>query len=798
MKCSLKWLRQYVDISLPPSDLAKLITAAGTEVAHVEVIGGWDNVFVGQIAVIEPHPNADRLRLATVNLGAENVTVVCGAPNLVIGDKIAFARAGANLLDGHTGEKIKLKPSKIRGVLSEGMVCSEMELGLSRSHEGILVLPPDAPLGARLADYMGDVIFDLEVTPNRPDMLSVLGIAHETAALTGAAVREPNLDFIPAGRSIDESISVEITDARLCPRYCAGLVTDVKIGESPRWLKDALTASGVRSINNVVDITNFVMLEFGQPLHAFDYDRISRSKIIVRLANDGETMTTLDGVERKLTAETLIIADPDRPIAIAGVMGGATSEVTQGTTAVLIESANFKPSSVHNTQVRLKMPSEASARFERSIRAELALPALRRAVQLMIEVCGGKAAEGLIDRYPGRKDAAAVLLTTSEVKRILGLDVPPAQIEKTLVSLGCKVARVSENSFEVIPPYWRSDLRLNADFIEDIARVMGYQSIPDTLLSGAIPHQEPNPMLGLRLNMRQVLAGFGFQEVITYALTDRPTLEKGMNSPLSPEPLHIEHPMSSEQECLRTSLRGNVLAALAANIRREEGAIFLFETGHVYLPKPGDLPVEPEMLCGVLTSTGSEKVWRGRKEPVDFFDAKGAVEGLMAALGVGVNFVESQDPGLRLGRQAAVIAENKFQMGVLGQLHPRVTQAFDLPDNTCLFEINADVLLPLATGTMHYEPLPKFPAVMRDLAVIVGEGTSHSQIVRIINGFSLVKKAVLFDVYSGKQVAAGNKSLAYSLTFQSADHTLTDTEVDKVLSAILKKLADELGATLRS
>ena len=327
---------------------------------------------------------------------------------------------------------------------------------------------------------------------------------------------------------------------------------------------------------------------------------------------------------------------------------------------------------------------------------------------------------------------------------------------------------------------------------------MGYQNIPDTLLSGAIPHQEPNPMLGLRMKMRQALAGFGFQEVITYALTDRPTLEKGLNTPLLPEPLHIEHPMSSEQECLRTSLRGNLLTALASNIRREEGAIFLFETGHVYLPKPGDLPVEPEMLCGVLTSTGIEKVWHGRKELVDFFDAKGAVEGLMTALGVRVNFAESQDPGFRPGRQAAIIAENKARLGVLGELHPKVTQVFDLPGNTYLFEINADVLLPLATGAMHYEPLPRFPAVMRDLAIIVGSGISQSQIIKIINGFSLVKKAVLFDVYSGKQVAAGNKSLAYSLTFQSLDHTLTDAEVDKVLSAVLKRLTDELGATLRS
>ena len=797
MKCSLKWLRQYVDINLPPEELARRMTLAGTEVSHIEVIGGWENVFVGQIAAVNPHPNADRLRLATVNLGGEQVIVVCGAPNLVIGDKIAFARVGANLIDGHNGEKITLKPSKIRGVLSEGMVCSEMELGLSKSHEGILVLPPDAPLGGKLADYMGDVVFDLEVTPNRPDMLSVLGIAHEVAALTGTTVREPSLDYISAGASIDGSVSVEIADTELCPRYCAALITDAKIGESPRWLKEALIASGVRSINNVVDITNFVMLEYGQPLHAFDYNRIGCSKIIIRRASEGEVMTTLDGVERKLTADTLVIADPNRAIAVAGVMGGATSEVTQATTSILLESANFKPASVHNTQVRLRLPSEASARFERGIRAELTLPAARRAVQLMVELCGGKAAEGIIDHYPGRKPTAPVTLTTNEVKRILGLEVAPSQIEKALVSLGCRVVRTSDNAFEVTAPYWRSDLKLDADFIEDIARIMGYEHIPERLLSGTMPHQNPNPMLGLRVKMRQQLSGFGFQEIITYALTDRSTLEKGLNAPLSVEPLRVAHPMSSDQECLRTSLRGNVLAALSSNIRREEGAILLFETGHVYLPRPNDLPEEPEMLCGVLTSTGVEKVWQGRKEPVDFFDAKGAVEGLMATLGVNVSFTESTDAGLRTGRQAAIMAGNA-QIGVLGELHPKVAQAFDLPPSTYLFEINADKLLPHTLGAARYEPLPRFPAVMRDLALVLDEGVSHKQVVDIIKGFSLVKKAVLFDVYSGKQVAAGKKSLAYSLTFQSPDHTLTDAEVDKVLSAILKKLGDDLGAMLRA
>jgi phenylalanyl-tRNA synthetase beta chain len=796
MKCSLKWLQKYVDINLPPEELAKRITLAGTEVAHVQVIGGWDNVFVGQIAGINPHPNADRLRLATVNLGNEEITVVCGAPNLTIGDKIAFAKSGANLIDGHNGEKITLKLSKIRGVLSEGMVCSEMELGLSQNHEGILVLPPDAPLGGKLSDYMGDIIFDLEVTPNRPDMLSVLGIAHEVAALTGATVHEPNLDYISAGRPIDESVSIEIMDSELCPRYCAALVTDVKIGPSPRWLKEAVNASGVRSINNVVDITNFVMMEYGQPLHAFDYNCITDGKVIIRRASEGEVMHTLDDVERKLTSDTLVIADPARAIAVAGVMGGATSEVTDATTSILLESASFKAASVHNTQVRLKLPSEASARFERGIRPELAMPAARRAVQLMVELCGGKAAEGIIDKYPGRKPPAPVMLTTAEVKRILGLEVSPVRIENTLTSLGCKVERKSENEFAVTAPYWRSDLKIDADFIEDIARIMGYEHIPYRLLSGEMPQQNPNPMLGLRLKMRRTLASFGFQELITYALTNKPTLEKGLNLPLDIEPLRVRHPMSSEEECLRTSLRGNVLSALAANIRREEGPILMFETGHIYLPQAGDLPDEPEMLCGVLTSTGIAKVWHGRKEPVDFYDVKGSVEGLMESLDVDVSYIESDDAGLRTGRQA-FIKVGDVQVGVLGELHPKVSQAFELPANTYLFEINLTSLLPLAQGNARYEQLPRFPAVIRDLALVLEEGVSHAKITEIIKGFSLVKSVTLFDVYSGKQVEPGKKSLAYSLTFQSSDHTLTDAEVDKVLEAILRKLQTGLGATLR-
>jgi phenylalanyl-tRNA synthetase beta chain len=796
MKVSLKWLRQYIDLKLPASELALKITLAGTEVARMDLIGGWQNVFVASLVEINPHPNANRLRLATVEMGGVRQTVVCGAPNLTIGDKIAFARVGAELLDGHTGEKITLKAATIRGVLSQGMVCSEKELGLSGEHEGILVLPSDAPIGMPLSEYMGDVIFDLEVTPNRPDMLSVLGVAHEIGALTAETVREPTLGYPALGQPVGDSISVEIADEQLCPRYTAALIKGVKIGESPRWLKDRLTASGMRPISNVVDITNFVMLEYGQPLHAFDYDKINGHKIIIRRALENEIMTTLDGVERKLSAETLVISDPVHAIAIAGVMGGATSEVGSNTTNILLESASFKPASIHHTAAALKMTSEASQRFERGISPELTIRAARRAMQLMVELCGGTAASGIVDLYPGKKILYPISITVAEGKRILGLVVSLEQMEKILLSLGCELQQGAPGELLVSPPYWRSDLRITADMIEEIARVTGYEKIPYTRLSQQIPEYMPTPLFALKKKVKQTLAGFGACELMTYSITSRDNLQKGLNTPLCPEPLRLVNPMAAEQEYLRTSLRGNVLSALAANLRHSQGNVFLFELGHVYLPRLDDLPDEPEMLCGVLTSSGQDKVWHGRKEPMDFFDAKGVVEGLMQHLGVSVNFEKGDDPGLRSGHQTLVKAEDVV-LGVLGEIHQQVALVFDLAQTVYFFEINVSALLPQVHGYGGYSSLPRFPVAERDLALVVDEVVTHKQIVDIIRKFSLVKRVSLFDVYAGKQVAEGKKSLAYSLTFQSLEHTLMDAEVDGVMGGILKQLGAELGAILR-
>ena len=678
MKASMSWLRDYVAIDLPLGELARKLTMAGAEATVIQIGGDrWQGVVIGRIAAIDLHPNADRLRLVTVDLGTQQPTVVCGAPNLRLGDKIAFAHTGAELIDGYSGQRAVLKPARIRGVTSSGMVCSEKELGISDSHEGIMVLSADAPLGQPLADFLGDTVLDLEVTPNRPDLLSVIGVAREVAALTGQSVSVAEVSYPEAGPLVAEEVAVEIADPDLCPRYCASLISGIKIGDSPGWLKERLTACGMRPINNIVDVTNYVMLEYGQPLHGFDYDKIRDKKIIVRRAGEGEVLVSLDGVERSLNREMLVIADSRRMIAIAGVMGGANSEVSRDTTSILLESASFNPASIHYTSHGLGLTSEASMRFERAVRPELTLPALRRATQLMLELAGGQAAKGIIDVYPGQKERQPINLRTSRTNQILGMELTAEQIAATLSSLGFELQKAAtDGDFRVMVPYWRSDISLEVDLIEEVARVVGYEAIPATMLSSSMPRQDPAPILGLKKEVRQGLAGFGFQEVITYSLTSRELLEKVVTAhPLKPAPLHLANAMTADQEYLRTSLRGNLLSALAANIRHEDGAIRLFELGRVYLPRDNALPDEVEMLCGLLAASGGEKSWNASSETIDFFAVKGVVESLLAHLYIAGSYIEAGDSGLRPGWQAAVIV-NGDKKGVIGVLHYKVAAAF--------------------------------------------------------------------------------------------------------------------------
>ncbi|MBC8429547.1 MAG: phenylalanine--tRNA ligase subunit beta, partial [Dehalococcoidia bacterium] len=744
MKVSLKWLQEYVDITLPTADLANRLTMAGTEVKVWQVIGGnWENIVVGQIVAINPHPSADRLTLPTIDLGTEQQAVVCGAPNLRLGDKVAFARVGAQLIDGHSGQVFRLKSAKIRGVVSNGMVCSEKELGISDSHEGITVLPAEAPVGTPLADYMGDVIFDLDITPNRPDCLSVIGIAREVAALTGQGLHLPEVGYEESPSPMGKQISVDIVDPDLCPRYCASLITGIEVAVSPRWMQQKLLAYGMRPINNIVDITNYVMLEYGQPLHAFDYHQIRGKKIIVRRADNGEAVVTLDGVKRVLSEDTLVIADEEQAVAIAGVMGGADSEVTQQTTAILLESANFNPASIYHTGNTLNLPSEARLRFERGISPELTLPALKRATQLIIQLASGEAAKGLADVYPGKLEREPILLSTGEVKRLLGVEFSLDQITGALASLGfdCKPAG-SASEVWVTAPYWRSDIHQAVDIIEEVARIIGYDKIPASMLSEPLPRQNPEPILDLKWEVSHSLIGYGFQEVLTYSLTSLELLNKLLPEPhpLEPIPLRMANPMTADQEYLRPNLRANLLAALSANRRHEDGSIRLFELGKVYLPRPNDLPDEPEVLCAVLCGTRFEESWQGGEELLDFFEAKGIVEGLLSQLGVEANFEPSVDESLHPSKQAAIaIGDNR--LGVIGELHPKVLDAFEISGNVYLFEINLAALLPFTIGHKVFQPIPRFPAIVRDIALVVDTGVAHRQVQGIIGSFPLVSQA---------------------------------------------------------
>jgi phenylalanyl-tRNA synthetase beta chain len=812
MRVSLKWLADYVDLALPARELAHRLTMSGTEVDAILSTGGeWDLISVAQVMAVERHPNADRLTLTTVNLGGgERMTVVCGAPNVAVGQKVAFARSGARLIDGHTGELTVLRAARIRGVESAGMVCSEKELGLSDYHEGILVLPEEAPLGTPLADYLGDTILDLDITPNRPDCLSVLGVAREVAALTsawggstrtGGPVREPPHTYPEEGPPVQERASVEIADPDLCYRYVATLIEGVTVGPSPAWMQERIVAAGMRPINNIVDITNYVMMEVGQPLHAFDFDRIGGGKIIVRRARRGEPLTTLDGVQRRLEPEMLVIADATQPVALAGVMGGAESEVSDTTTRILLESANFDNINIRGTSNALKMKSEASSRFDKGLSPELCALGARRATKLIVELAGGRAARDILDAYPGKAPETRIKVRRGRIQQVLGIDPPTSRVRSVLTSLGFGCRWQPPDAYQVRVPYWRTDVRIPDDVVEEVGRIIGYDEIPVGLVRGAIPPAPPQALRELREQVRDALAAAGMQEVITYSLT---TLE-AIQRVASPEtlaaspPLHVANPMSSEYEWLRPTLRASLLRTLAANQRQREGPLALYEVARVYLSQGQDLPWEPEHAAGVVSGRRLDRWGHATGEDLDFFDAKGYLEYLFARLGVTPAFEEGEEYALVPGRTARIVLGERA-VGVLGQVDPRVSAGFDIDGDVFLFELVLDELLAVLSerqAPRRYEPVPRFPPVVQDVAVVVDEAVTAVQVQSLIEAAALVRRAQLFDVYTGEPVPAGKKSLAFSVTYQSADHTLTDEEVARAHRGILERLKRQLGATLR-
>lgn len=807
MKVPLSWLKEYVDIKLPPEELAYKLTMAGFEVAEIHRVGEmWDRdkIFVGQILEVKPHPNADRLTIAVVDYGApEPVEVVTGAPNIKVGQrgqKVALALTGARLVDPYSPQKtyFTLKPAKIRGVLSPGMVCSEKELDLSDDHESVIILPEDAPVGMPLVDYLGDVVLEIEVPTNRPDCLSILGIAREVAALTDAEFRPPIIDYLEDSREAQEFIEVEIADPDLCSRYVAAMVLGVEIGPSPYLVQRRLRAAGMRPINNVVDATNYVMLEMGQPIHAFDYDKIRGKKIIVRRARSDSSFTTLDGVKRDLFPDVLLIADAEGPVAIAGVMGGLESEVTPETRNVLIESANFNRVSIRRTSRLLGLRTEASLRFEKGLDPYLPPEAARRTAQLIREWAGGKIARGLVDAHIPLPPRRTITFHLKELERFIGLSYPKEQVESILSRLGFELEEKGPETYLVTVPTHRGDVTEPADLVEEVARITGYDLIPTEMIPNPASPQIFPELLRWEEVARDILVACGLYEVKTYALVSQELLD---NFKISyPLPLlSVANPMTPEHVFLRPTLLPSLLRTVAYNLRFQEG-VKIFELARIYLPRENDLPIERSTLAIAMAGETEEISWFGKGRKLDFFDLKGVVEELVERMGISAyQFEATEDPRFFPG-QTALLKVGEDIIGIMGKLDPAIAEAFELEkEEIFMAEFNFEALASHASSFREFRPVSRYPAVVQDIAVVVDEGVPAEEVRRVIMeaGSPFLRNAILFDFYRGKPVPPGKKSLAYSLTFQADDRTLTDEEVARLREKVIKELERKLGAKLR-
>lgn len=805
MKVPLSWLKDYVDITLSPEEIAHRLTMAGTEVEKIERTADWDNVVVGHVKAVSPHPNADRLRLVTVFNGESEVEVVCGAPNVAESQTIAYAAIGAVLRDAYSDDpdaKKRLKKSKIRGVESVGMVCSERELGLSDEHEGILELETDAAPGTPLGDVLGDIVLEAELTPNRPDCLGILGIAREVAVLTGQELRLPSFEYKESSPGVDSLASVRIDDPDLCLRYTGTVIRGVNIGPSPAWLADRLRAIGERPINNIVDVTNYVMFELGQPLHAFDYDRVSNHEVIVRRAREGEKVVTLDEQERKLDKEMLLIADPEKGIGLAGVMGGANSEIDNSTMNVFLESATFNGSNNRRTSSALGLRSQATIRFEKSLRSGLAEVALRRATRLILELAGGVAATGIIDEHPGKdEERTTVSLSKEKLARVLGADLANEQVSGTLTALGFEVSETTEG-WDAKIPYWRPDIAIPEDLIEEIARIVGYDEIPVTPPAGRMPTWQPRPDIATRNRIADALVRAGMQEIISYSATSEPNESRVPLPDNTLEHVRMQNPISADHAVMRRTLRESVLNAVERNLRTWRGSVALFEVGHVFGSAGEGLPEEKVMITGAFAGLSTEASWTEPAHQADFYDAKGAVEAVLAELHAEGEFTATEDPALVAGRTAEITVPSAggVRLGLVGEVKRDVLGVFDIDGPVVMFELELDALMSVAktVGPADiYSPIVRYQDSERDLALLVDRSVPASQVVAIARKNRLVTSASVFDVFEGKGLPEGKKSLAVRIVYQSPNKTLTADEISKSESGILRSLEHQLGATLR-
>jgi phenylalanyl-tRNA synthetase beta chain len=795
MRLSLNWLADFVDLTVEAQALADRLTMAGLEVEAVEEVSpGFSGVVVGQVLNVERHPQADRLQVVAVTTGSQTYRVVCGAPNVQVGSIYPFAPPGAILAGGH-----RLKAAKLRGVLSEGMLLAEDELGLSPDHVGLMEIPQDLALGLDFAAAMGlaDTVLEIAVTANRSDCLSVLGLAREVAALLDQPLRHPEVT-VAVARKPGLQGRVTILDLVHCPRYAARLLAGLTVKPSPFWLRRRLQVAGLRAINNLVDVTNYVLLEFGQPLHAFDFERLQGGEIVVRLPKPGESrFTTLDGAERELDPETLLICDAARPVALAGIMGGLDSEVTAATTQVLLESAYFNPRTIRRTGKRLGLSTEASYRFERGVDPDGVIHALERATQLMCQVGEGVVAAPRLDEYPAPIQHPRLNLRVSRANQVLGTDLTSQQMLHLLRRLHLPALAVdTENLVLQVPPF-RNDLEREIDLIEEIARLGGFDAIPVTLPRGVVATPRPGPEVRRLAAARQLLEGLGFFEVITYAFQpDR--LGGLLTGAEAAAALRLANPLSEEQAMMRTSLLPGLLDTLRRNTLKQVLDVRLFEISKVFAPRPGeDLPLESHRLTALMFGAREDAAWNATPAPVNFFDLKGVVETLLDGLLIPeVTFSPDELPGyLRAG---ARVFSGDRELGVLGQLRADICEGLDLEGDIYGFDLDFAALCRAAVPP-RFTPLPRYPAVYRDIALVLPDEVPAARVAEAlyVYGRPWLAEARLFDVYSGDPVPPGKRSLAFRLSYRDPERTLTDELVNTHHQALVEALTKDLGAELR-
>lgn len=810
MQVSIKWLKDYIDFTETPEQLADKLTMAGIPVENVVDPGeGLEKVVTGRIEKLEPHQNSDHLQICTMNVGlAENIIIVTGAQNVAEGQVVPVAMVGAHLPNG-----MKISKGKLRGVASNGMLCSAQELKLDleklpeEQKTGIFILPSDAPVGIPAKDVLGlnDVVLEFELTANRADCFSVFGLVREIAAITGNKPHFPEIKVNEDDNTkLNDIFSVEIADPDLCSRFSTRMLKNVKIGPSPEWMQQRLEGAGIRSINNVVDVTNFVMIELGHPMHAYDYDKITGKKLIARRAIEGEELHTLDDTSRKAKGEMLVIADSEKAAGLAGIMGGFETEITDTTTTVVLESADFYGPCIRRTARACGLSSEASGRFERGVDSETTIKALDRAAQLLQEMGACTVCEGIVDVYPNPKQANYVTFTPEQINNHLGTNIAKDVMLNIITSVGFDVTKDENDEITVKVPSWRNDVTCMADISEEIARLHGFDKIKSTLPNGVSMQGTQSAKQTFIDKVKASLSSQGLYETISFALTNEETFNKlniPQDSPLR-KAVPIMNPLSDEYPLVRTTLLSSIFDNLARNLARKNDDVALFEVGSVFFPKAlpvTELPDEVVKIAGAITGRRNAQGWNQTNDMVDFYDAKGIIEELLANLRVTRYTVETGTHYAMHPGKTALFKKGRDVIATVGEVHPAVLSAYGITKPVYIFELDATIVMKYMAKDLKYKALPKYPATSRDLAMLVDVDVNAADIEKAMTkaaGQNLTQ-ITLFDVYTGKQVEEGKKSLAFSLTFQSNDKTLTDAEIDPAIEKIVAKLQKDFNANLR-